>query len=117
MRNHQSWYVNLGPAGDLERYPDETLCAFPSRFSRLSLCREIRDKKLAEDWDESFKIELSKPGDGFCLSLDFHFGIGDYNAVAPSIICYEEDSHFDKYYYLFGKLRPYIRQESNGVDE
>ena len=63
-----------------------------------------------EDWDASFKIELSKPGDGFCLSLDFHFGTGDYNTVAPSIIRCEKDSHFDQYSYLFGKLSPYIKQ-------
>jgi hypothetical protein len=70
-----------------------------------------------EDWEESFDIELSKPGDSFCLSLDFQLGNGDYNTVDPSIIRYEEDSHFDKYYYLFGKLSPYIKQDSNGVDE
>ena len=66
-----------------------------------------------EDWDASFKIELSKPGDGFCLGLDFDFGTGDYNTVAPSRIRYEKDSHFDKYSYLFGKLSPYSKQDSN----
>jgi hypothetical protein len=59
----------------------------------------------------SLDIELSKQGDGFCLSLDFHFQVGNYNKILSSICRNEEDSHLDKYYYLFGKLGSYFKQD------
>ncbi len=67
--------------------------------------------------EPSLDIELSKQGEGFCLSLDFHFEEGNYNTISPSIIRSEEDSHLDKYYYLFGELSPYSKKESNGANK
>ena len=61
-------------------------------------------------WEPSLVVELSQQGDGFCLSLDFHFEDGNYNTIAPSIIRNEEDRHLEKYYYLFGTLSPYSKQ-------
>ncbi|MCG6869531.1 MAG: hypothetical protein LJE91_12625 [Gammaproteobacteria bacterium] len=69
------------------------------------------------EWGPSLDIELSNKGDGFCLSLDFHFEDGNYNAIAPSIIRDEKDSHLDKYYYLFGALSSYHRQSDNGANK
>lgn len=65
----------------------------------------------------SLDIELSKQGDGFRLSLDFHFEDGNYNTVVPSIIRNEKDSHLEKYYYLFGALSPYFKQRNNGANK
>lgn len=67
-------------------------------------------------WEPSLNIELSKQGEGFCLSLDSHFEDGNYDTISPSIIRNEEDAHLDKYYYLFGELSPYSKQESNGAN-
>jgi hypothetical protein len=69
------------------------------------------------EWGPSLDIELSKQGDGFCLSLDFHFEDGNYNTIAASIIRNEQDSHLEKYYCLFGALSPYIRQSNIGANK
>jgi hypothetical protein len=69
------------------------------------------------EWGPSLDIELSNNGDGFCLSLDFHFEDGNYNTVAPSIIRDEKDTHLDKYYYLFGALSSYHKQSNNGANK
>jgi hypothetical protein len=63
-------------------------------------------------WEPSLDVELSNPGDCFCLNLNFHFEDGNYNTIAPSIIRKEEDGHLDKYYYLFGALGPFFKQVS-----
>lgn len=68
-------------------------------------------------WGPSLDIELSEPGEGFCLSFDFHFEDGNYNTISPSIIRNEKDSHLVKYYYLFGDLGPFFKQKSNGANE
>lgn len=62
----------------------------------------------------SLDVELSNNGDGFLLSLDFHFEDGNYNAIAPSIIRNEEDEYLEKYSKLFGALSSYHRQSDNG---
>lgn len=65
----------------------------------------------------SLDIELSNDGNGFLLSLDFHFEDGNYNTIAPSIIRNEKDSHLEKYYHLFGVLSSYHRQNDNGANK
>lgn len=57
----------------------------------------------------SLDIELSHPGTGFYLSLDFDLLDGNYTSIAPSIIRNEEDEHLQKYYYLFGSLSQYTK--------
>jgi hypothetical protein len=69
------------------------------------------------EWGPSLDIELSKKGDGFFLSLDFHFEDGNYNTIGPSIIRNEKDRHLEKYYFLFGGLSPYQRQSNNGANK
>jgi hypothetical protein len=69
------------------------------------------------EWGPSLDIELSTQGDGFCLSLDFHFEDGNYNTIAASIIRNEQDRHLEKYYCLFGALSPYIRQSNIGANK
>jgi hypothetical protein len=69
------------------------------------------------EWGPSLDIELSNKGDGFCLSLDFHFEDGNYNTIAPSIIRNEKDSYLKKYYHLFGALSSYHRQNDNGANK
>ena len=68
-------------------------------------------------WGPSLNIDLSKQGEGFCLSLDFHFEDENYNTISPSLIRNKEDSQLDKYYYLFGELSPYSKQESDGANK
>ena len=69
------------------------------------------------EWGPSLDVELSNKGNGFCLSLDFHFEDGNYNTISPSIIRDEKDNHLDKYYYLFGALSSYHRQSNNGANK
>lgn len=68
------------------------------------------------EWGPSLDIELSKQGDGFILSLDFHFEDGNYNTIGPSIIRNEKDKHLEEYYFLFGALNPYYRKSNNGAN-
>lgn len=68
------------------------------------------------EWGSSLDIELSKQGEGFCLSMDFHFEDGNYNTVSPSIIRNEKDSYLEKYYYLLGALSPYFKQRNNATN-
>ncbi len=57
----------------------------------------------------SLDIELSHPGTGFCLSLDFDLLDGSYTSIMPSIIRNEEDEHLEKYYDLFRPLSQYTK--------
>lgn len=104
--NHEHVYVTYVRSGD-----DKPLLR--PWFDNMPASKMIGSYDPA--WEPSLNIELSMQGDGFLLSLDFHFEDVNYNIIAPSIIRNEEDNHFEKYYYLFGELSPYTRLESDGA--
>lgn len=62
-------------------------------------------------WEPSVDVELSKPGDGFCLNLSLDVADGNCTTISPSIIRNEEDGHLEKYYVLFGALSQYRKCE------
>lgn len=70
-----------------------------------------------EEIDTSLDVELSNPGDRFVLNLDISFQFDDYNTMLQSIIRYEADRHFQKYYRLFGALKPFRRKNWNGANK
>jgi len=55
----------------------------------------------------SMDIELSNPGIGFYLNLDFDLLDGKYTSIMSSIIRNEKDEYLEKYYDLFRPLSQY----------
>lgn len=62
---------------------------------------------LDSESQSALDILLAGDSDRFCLNLSFDVADSSYRSVVSSIIRYEEDEHFEKYYHLLGPLGHY----------